>query len=70
MIVAGFGRFYEQCRNKDIFDLDEGSSQELDENGEYLDLDLNGVPDYLEYCSLVDQNIGVLAQSTLLWTMF
>ena len=43
---------------KDIFDLDGLSSKEVDENGEYLDLDEDGVPDYTAFCSTVDRNAG------------
>ena len=43
---------------KDIFDLDGLSSKEVDENGEYLDLNQDGIADYTTFCQTVDRNAG------------
>ena len=58
LIVAGHTGTMNNVVIKDIFDLDNLSSKELDENGEYLDLDEDGVPDYTAFCSTVDRNAG------------
>ena len=58
IIVAGHTGTMNNVVLKDILDLDGLSSKELDENGQYLDLNEDGIPDYTTFCSTVDRNAG------------
>ena len=58
IIIAGHTGTMNNVVIKDIFDLDGLSSKELDENGEYLDLNQDGIADYTTFCQTVDRNAG------------
>ena len=58
IIIAGHTGTMNNIVLKDILDLDGLSSKELDENGQYLDLNEDGIPDYTTFCLTVDRNAG------------